>query len=555
MMADSRTFEVETSVTLDYRKKHWGLERIVLDGISNHLPADSGGNHTHVKLKQKGVWVDLKNVDPSVETTEVMFEDDGKGYPSHKLSTLRSTKGADVLSVGQFGEGLKLVAAAALRENIQLQYRSRNWWAQPFSKPEADDGDSYERLCFRITENGDNIFGSRTVFFNPTADLVAEVLKLPSKVLALNDIYRELHNEKDNFDVTGYEKYFRIIPSLSDFGIEDKKINYTMPEGGFKFDLSAFKFPVRYHSRIIDLGEDEKAIFVKGIRVQSSRSLFSYDLGIEDINPDRVYANQGVILDEIEALLKGCTNEEVLTNLLKAAEKNPHADYQEFQAMNPGRKIKSKRSLDHLIEKSSPPNDIVKQFFDTINPWVTTFRTLYGEKAVIADDNTTINSDAEIMGFKPVRLNPGIEKHLQGLGIENAHQIVTGTKEYKWVALSDLTEQEQAMYNLIPGLNDVVFGSETAIPQDKVRIYSGMFFPSGREAESDLGVTITEKDGTKYIGIKRSVLSDEQEFVTTYFHEAGHFVTRQADHTRGHTDFGYALLGKLALREVRREKA
>lgn len=228
-MGEARTFEIETSITLDYRKDRWGLERIVLDGISNHLPADSKGTHTYVKLKQKGVWVDLKDADSSTTTEEVMFGDDGQGYTNAKLSTLRSTKAADALSVGQFGEGLKLVAAAALRHNLQVQYRSRNWWAEPFQKPEADDGEQYNRLCFRITENGDQLSGSRTVFFNPTSDFLEEVLKLPSSVLALNDTYRELHNEKDNFDSLGLGKYLPIITQ------------FNLPKD-FKFDFSPFFF-------------------------------------------------------------------------------------------------------------------------------------------------------------------------------------------------------------------------------------------------------------------------------------------------------------------------
>ncbi len=550
-MGIPKTVEVVTSVTLDYRKERWGLERIVLDGLSNHLPADSGGNHTHVKLKQSGVWVDLRNADPQAPTTEVIFEDDGKGYTSQKLNTLRSTKGADVLAVGQFGEGLKLVAAAALRHGLQLQYRSRNWWAEPFSKSEVDDGESYKRLCFRVTENGDNVFGSRTIFFNPTADLVAEVLKLSSKVLALNDTYRELHNEKDNYDLMGFGKYFSQIIGREQFTFIPQKIDLSAYSG---LDFSAFKLPVRYHSRIIDLGEDEKAIFVKGIRVEKSNSLFSYDLGIEDINPDRVYANRDVILDQIEYLLQGCTNEEVLTTLLTAAERNPHADYKEFQAMNHLRKIKPEQRFGHeKIEKSSLL-DKVKIYSSADNPWVSTFKALYGEKAVITADDSNVNSDAKLLGFTPVKLNKGIETYLLSLDVESAYKIATGTKEYRWVALSELTDEERARYDLIPGLNRVAFSNEAAIPQDKVRIYSGMFFPSGREAESDLGVTITERDGTSYIAIKRSTLHDEQKFVTTYFHEAGHYLTKQPDHTRGHTDFGYGHLGELALRELRREK-
>src|SRR3989344_1982495 len=152
-MSEVKTYKIETSLTLDYRKERWGLERIVLDGVSNHLPADSEGNSIYVKLKQDGKYVDLKEADPNKPTEEVIFEDDGKGYDAGLLSVLFSTKGADALSVGQFGEGLKLVAAAALREKLDIEYHSKNWIATPYTKRERIANHDLDRLCFRIIEN------------------------------------------------------------------------------------------------------------------------------------------------------------------------------------------------------------------------------------------------------------------------------------------------------------------------------------------------------------------------------------------------------------------
>jgi len=110
-----KTYVYKTSLTLDYRKEAWGLERLVLDCISNHLPADSGGTETHVKFKQDGEYVDLKEVDREKEIEEIVMADDGRGYPVALLSVLFSTK-TDHISVGQVGEGLKMAAGASLRE-------------------------------------------------------------------------------------------------------------------------------------------------------------------------------------------------------------------------------------------------------------------------------------------------------------------------------------------------------------------------------------------------------------------------------------------------------
>ena len=180
---ETRTYDVQTSLTTDYRKNNWGLGRIVLDGISNHLPEDSGGTRTTVKIKQGGVYRDLKSADPSVAAEEVVFEDDGKGFDSGLLGLLYSTKAADTMSVGQFGEGLKMISAAALRAGQEIEFKSKNWSAVPFAQDETVGGNALKRLCFRVSENGHHLQGSRTVFKKPSKTLLEEVFKIPENVL------------------------------------------------------------------------------------------------------------------------------------------------------------------------------------------------------------------------------------------------------------------------------------------------------------------------------------------------------------------------------------
>src|SRR3989339_1153271 len=90
LQMSSRNYTIETSLTLDYRKSAWGIERIVLDSVSNHLPADSKGTVTTVRIKQDGQWADLKKADPTQPAEEVIFEDNGFGYDAGLLSVLFS---------------------------------------------------------------------------------------------------------------------------------------------------------------------------------------------------------------------------------------------------------------------------------------------------------------------------------------------------------------------------------------------------------------------------------------------------------------------------------
>jgi hypothetical protein len=555
------TYEIETSLTLDYRKSAWGIERIVLDSIANHLPDDSNGTITSVRLKQDGQFVDLKEADKEKQVEEAVFEDNGSGYDAGLLSVLFSPKAADSLSVGQFGEGLKMVAAAALRHGLDVEYRSRNWRAIPYTKPENIGGHSINRLCFRVTENGDNLEGSRTVFTKPSEALIAEIFELPGKVLALNDSYRELHNEKDNVDYT-----------LTQFkGYE----TYTVP----LWKPCAVRKSSRYKSRIIEMTDGSTSFFIKGVRIQGSNSLFSYDLGLSNISPDRIFADKESVLDEIEALLKGCSNIEVIEKVLREAHRIPDRYCDEFEAfrdrksaqtlgqnMGLGRPMltdyfrgRNETNLNTLLGEGKVDIEAgkyleyLKSYADNMpqNHWVVTFRKLFGEDAVIASHDTNINSDAEIMGYRPIKLNYSVADYLSANGILSADKI-ENTQEYRWIHDEDLTDSEAEMLRRVREINQVVLGEERDID---VRVYSGLFLKSGREVESSNGVHVTEQDGTKYIGVKRSRLGTLKDFTTTYIHELGHTETGAGDADRRFTEFFVKALSKLSIHYMNQGKS
>ena len=515
-----KNYNIETSLTLDYRRSSWGIERIVLDSVSNHLPSDSKGTRTSVKVKQSGGnYVDLRDVDFTLPIEEVIFEDNGSGYDSGLLSVLFSPKSADSLSIGQFGEGLKLVASAALRNGLNVEYRSRNWMARPFKKPERIGEHSIDRLCFEITENGDHLEGSRTVFYSPSGEFMQELQRLPQKILAFNDSYVELHNEERAFNYEG-----SIASIIREFKLR-----------GLKLKSSGLK----YNSRIIDLGTEETSLFVKGIRVQQIPSIFSYDLGIEELSPDRAYVNQDRVLPEVEYLLKGCPNVGVIEEILRKANEDPYNyNYYEFRALAPkhqmqlGRYEKNKEFYprDNIIsyKLSYKLKDLVLE-----NPWSITFKRMYGEKAVIYSLNSETNKDAKTIGYSPIILNENVSSYLRELGIPTADKLMEG-KEYKWVSLEDLTDQERIVFSRASEINREVLGQD--LPID-LRVYSGLFLRSGREVGCSKGVCLVESNGSCYIGIKRTELGSFTDFSETYIHELGHHITCVGDYERQFTDF------------------
>ncbi len=558
-MTESKTYTIETSLSTAYRRQRWGLERIVLDGISNHLPADSKGTNVAVRFKQAGEYVDLQAYDPAKETEEVVFEDDGQGYDAKLLSVLFSTKDADALSVGQFGEGLKLIAAAALRDGIEMEYRSQNWVARPYANRETIAGTQLDRLCFGITENGYDVKGSQTVFRTPSQKFITEVLMLPEKVLPLGE-------EVDH------------TPTLP----RQYRVFYVQAESN------------AYPSQIIEKMPDKSGhqhLFVKGVRLAWSSSLFSYDLGLEDITPDRIYADSEKILDRIGTLLKGCTNEDVIERVLLYAHAKPHQSCDEFAAFNSSRNAPKGRGVgqiqpgiffkDHYINQKISTDDIVdlnlketykffreedfKYIFDTFGRtldlsavrngqrWATVFHRMFGEKAVIASDNANDNEDATLQGYIPIAMNQDIASYLAQHGIEKAEKHAKGTtQEYRWLDDSTLTDAERGTLEELAGIAQQL-PLECALPA--VHVYEGLFTNRGEEIGSTRGVTLFQEGVPQYVGLKRSLLQEGLEkALPFYLHELGHFTTRAKDHSRQHAQEGYDWAAALALRLYRGSK-
>jgi len=189
---------LDTSLTLEYEKKNWGVERICLDGVQNHLPSDSKGEHVWVRCLVGGKWVSLVEAKQKKDEIEaVRFADDGVGFDVKNLSLLYSTKAGEKESRGQFGEGMKMMAAAALREDLEPEMESQDWRAKPIPK-EVKIFDTrhqkeqvVQQLSFQVDHlAGEPMIGSRTTFHKPTEAFVDELMQIEKKVLALRENYR-----------------------------------------------------------------------------------------------------------------------------------------------------------------------------------------------------------------------------------------------------------------------------------------------------------------------------------------------------------------------------
>lgn len=272
---------LDTSITLEYQKKEWGVERICLDGIQNHLPADSKGENFWALCLVDGKWIPLTQARLNPQKIRaVRFADDGVGFDVRNLALLYSTKAEEQESAGQFGEGMKMMAAAAVREGLDVEIESQNWRAKPIAKDitltDTRHGkrETIQQLAFNAQDlAGEPIIGSRTTFWNPTPSFIGELIQLDRKVLALRSRYH---------------------PVLStEFGeIADK-------ESG--------------------------KIFVKGIYVCNVNTLLSYNFSDMQTNRDRNTVDLNEVDRRIKKIMTGISDPKLVSTLLKKSILTPEA--------------------------------------------------------------------------------------------------------------------------------------------------------------------------------------------------------------------------------------
>lgn len=183
-----RTLEtkvLETWATLDYRADKWGPERIVFDAVSNHFSEDCGGTNFWITFHQDEKQVDFRNYDSTKPVEKIYFCDDGQGY--HYIYTVlhHSNKMDRETQTGKFGEGLKMISAAALRHNVNLVFRSQNWSVQPRMKKIRLPQEKKEAflLCQEVTIGHEAKPGSYTCIYNPSKEIIGHVCSFTERLI------------------------------------------------------------------------------------------------------------------------------------------------------------------------------------------------------------------------------------------------------------------------------------------------------------------------------------------------------------------------------------
>lgn len=116
---------IDTSVPLKYGKGNWDKPvRFFEDVVQNHLNAGKVEIRFLLERNGENVWVEAAELSGGDLILGIKFEDDGKGYAPESLERMGRSEKDSPLDEGKYGEGTKMLMAAACRNQIGLVFDS-----------------------------------------------------------------------------------------------------------------------------------------------------------------------------------------------------------------------------------------------------------------------------------------------------------------------------------------------------------------------------------------------------------------------------------------------
>lgn len=510
--------QVKTSITLDYGSELWDEERILLDACQNHLPKDSGGTNTFLRFQtDDGLWHDYKEF-PNFKDEQIKIIkicDNGKGFDYKSLGLFASIKDHDS-SGGKWGEGLKMIAASAVRNGIKMEVRSRNWMAVPIIENEIlNQGELNEKEVQRLSFN---------VKVNTKDD---------------KDILRD--DDKTEDKETGYKKdeeqssTIFIEPNaelIKNFRNISEKILYFSHKKPF------------FETKDVDLLDIRGGkLYIRDILVPGDHHLkYSYNLKNFDIETrDRDAIKSYSMKKNIRTIIENMSDERFVTIFLYQAadriRKNDNRDFYEFDT-------------EFGIESRTDKADL----------WINSFLQYFGEESCVrklTDLDYDAVAQAEHMGLQTITLPNCIANVLTGLEGSDGKKIPTyrdalneAINNAIFVDNDKLTDKEKAIIEQLYKYNDVLALSDLSPNKIKnIKVYD---YDPNYEGKRAAGFA---KFGEE-ISISRESLASGLEYAThVFFHESGHAETGAGDTDSEFRNYQTKLLAALTTRVLPLEKS
>ena len=505
--------QIVTSLSLDYGSEIWDSQRIVLDACQNHLPSDSKGSTIFLRFQTRdGKWHDYREFEKFEDSDiqKIKISDDGIGYDYKNLELFASVKDHDGSS-GKWGEGLKMLSAAAIRTGVKMELRSRDWVAYPETKQETlNKGQVNEKTVDRLVYT------------------VRKKIDPDSKILDDGE-------EKDRSDY-GFSKKNEV--SSTTFVEPTPELIKQFRNIRDSVLLFSPRTPIASTERSDVLSTSGGQLFVRNILIPGNHQLkYTYHLREFDIETrDRDVIKRESMQEEIREILQTAEEERLIGEFLLDAEAYARGsgrdDFLEFET------------------RFEIPSDT-----ELADKWISVFRSKFGERTSVRNINDLdFNSyhQAKHMGLEVVSFPDHVAEALIDLQGKQGEKIISykealenAIKNTIPVPEEELTEHERQILQHLYNYNKILtLDSETSEtePVKTIRIYD---YPPDYTGEQAAGFASKGNE----INISRRTLNNGLiEAGHVFFHEADHAITGAEDADKNFRDYLSRLLSTLALR-------
>lgn len=483
----------ELGLSLDYEKDRWGPLRIILDSLQNHadvarVEVDAGrGGKVNVEIQVDGKWVPLTNIGSykNNQITAVRFRDNSEyGYSHGHLAQLGSRKNESTsIQVGEFGEGIKIASAAALRLGFDVSLSSQDWIAKAFSyehtiEDRPGNVEIHNNLGYQVTSKPKEQ-GSETLI---------QLSNSPYSRKNLNEI-------------------LDILRKLGHYVLRHKELNLAASDPK----------PLDTHEEGNVVSVDSGDIYVKDFYITSEekeRLLYAYNFHNLKTNRDRDIVSNSELISAVTNITANLSNKDLIKHVIAKAIDEPHGKYHEFQDLTTVPNFKERKKLWAQAFK-----EVCKELYPD------------AKTVVLASKSESDNKEASWSGFKVITVNEEISDTLQAAGIPDATDILKCT--YPLINEASLTDKERAVLDLARWLDkEEILFPDRAMATDYQVYKTAIGIHDRKPREEVLGYC--DIAGRRQIGFKQSVLSNPIQFLETYLEEKAHQFSGAPDGHREH---------------------
>ncbi len=334
---------ISANTTLDYGSKVWSdPKRILIDAIQNHRDAN-GGQPPRITFQISNSQGETMDVDMAALTgmpsdwviVSVSIEDHGTGYTTPYLVQMGSSTKTDA-DAGKFGEGLKMLTAAATRQQIDLRLESKDWQASPTSTTEQaidhDTGQSkqFDVLAYNLKWSDRPRDGSMTTFSifsngHPWSRQQFEQLQR-SEELLVNDAHvpQRIRTWRQWLDILDP----RVTDATGNTGLD----RFVLPVESEKF----------YNAYVSVLTDRPGQVFEKNLLIPdaatslngSKQLMFGYNLHQSTINTrERNAISPTVFKDTVSQYFNQDAGSVIFKEMLSRAKEDPQTSYYEYELL------------------------------------------------------------------------------------------------------------------------------------------------------------------------------------------------------------------------------